>query len=261
MRFAPKQQKLVELVRNNELCVNFKIMDFVRQNLSSSPLQTADPHRLRKNRKSRTWNKIFTFGLRYVLVLPENAQTNRITLYSSKRPGVTFKNPWILPERPTFTMMPSYTQNRIYTLFRLKTAYTHRIHIFRKNTFQNLVFAFIPFLARRRRRSTLFYVYKFQMRLISALKIQFSEYFPRKSLIFPHLVLSAQIYMRKSPHLNAKKTLPTTYCKAEVGRISEHGVVRVAGYFLTRHQRVPRDLWKKYLKSSERCDFSQRSLS
>ena len=46
--------------------------------------------------------------VRDTLVLAENAQIIRITLYSSKVHGVTSKNTGILPERPTFTPRSSY---------------------------------------------------------------------------------------------------------------------------------------------------------
>ena len=48
----------------------------------------------------------------YTLILAENAQTIRITLYSSILTGVTSKNTGILLERPTFTQRPSYMKQQ-----------------------------------------------------------------------------------------------------------------------------------------------------
>ena len=71
---------------------------------------------------------------------------------------------------------------------------------YQNNTFRYIFWFTLPetmiyLLARRRRRSTLFYVYKSPIPLISALKIQFSEHFSRISQIFPaYLSLSSNIY-------------------------------------------------------------------
>ena len=78
----------------------------------------------------------------------------------------------------------------VYADFFLEICFEHSIYL----------------LARRRRRSTLFYVYKSQIPLISALKIQFSEHFSRKSQIFSaYISLSSNLYAEKSAFKCEKK--------------------------------------------------------
>ena len=81
---------------------------FVRTKGNPHSKPTSAPKKSKISNVKQNFYIRSSIPVRYVLVLPENAQNNRITLYSSKRHGVTSKNTCILLERPTFTLRPSH---------------------------------------------------------------------------------------------------------------------------------------------------------
>ena len=119
--------------RMQKLCLAFEIFVFFggHKGMSSSR-STLPPKKSKISNVRQDFCIRSSIPVRYILVLPENAQNNRIALYSSKYSGGTSQNTLKVAERLTFTLRASNINPKIIFLEKCNRTWVvstpHEVH-------------------------------------------------------------------------------------------------------------------------------------